>query len=383
MATSEARALPFFTDLHGLPLESGSIYIGQPGLDPIAYPVNVTSDADGIVVLAQPIRTTHGHAVSGGAQVHMFCPTPYSITIQDSAGRLVYSSLNEIDPTLATLGTASVQSAADLAALRARAGASTNQVWVTGFGMYIRVPTDSTTPESIPTVIVGNDGSRYFLSAQNVITQGATDNSNLAASTAFVTAFVKSATTSRSGAINRISGLSATYSVVQADGGTRFELTGPSFTATLPSAATVGNGWVVGFVRTGAGTYPIATVGGQSINDVNGFGLGSVALSNSFARITMRSDGSNWVAEDSLFNRAVQNGTGTGQVTTNNVKIGWNGTDSLLCDVDATPQGGILTSTIVTGTGIGSLRLQASTPTPGTWSSLGTTGSVSLWIRVS
>jgi hypothetical protein len=167
-ATSEARALPFFTDLYGQPLESGSIYIGKPGLDPVAYPVTVFSDADQTVALAQPIRTVHGRAVSAGAQVHMFCPAPYSITILDGAGRIIYASLNEVDPALIAIGNSGVQSAADLSTLRARSGSSTNQVWVPGFGMYGYVPTDNTSPESIPTIIVGNDGSRYYLDVQYV-----------------------------------------------------------------------------------------------------------------------------------------------------------------------------------------------------------------------
>jgi hypothetical protein len=167
-ATSEARALPFFTDLYGQPLESGSIYIGQPGLDPVAYPAVVTSDIAGSVVVAQPIRTTHGHAVSAGAQIHMYCQIPYSITVLDAAGRIIYASLNETDPVAVAVASSSVQSAADLATLRARSGSSTNQVWVNGYGMYVYVPTDTTSPESIPRVIVGNDGSRYYLSMQFV-----------------------------------------------------------------------------------------------------------------------------------------------------------------------------------------------------------------------
>jgi hypothetical protein len=161
--TSEARALPFFTDLFGAPLESGSIYIGQAGLDPVAYPAVVTSDLAGLVVLQQPIRTVHGRATSAGALVHMFCPIPYSILILDAAGRTVYASINETDPVVIAVGSSSVQSAADLAALRARSGASTNQVWVTGFGMYVFEPTDNISPENVPFVIVGNDGSRYHL----------------------------------------------------------------------------------------------------------------------------------------------------------------------------------------------------------------------------
>ncbi|TCK87370.1 hypothetical protein [Paraburkholderia sp. BL9I2N2] len=163
--TSEARALPFFTDLYGSPLESGSIYIGQGGLDPVAYPAVVTSDVAGSVVLQQPIRTVHGHATAAGALVHMFCAIPYSITILDSAGRVVYASLNETDPIALAIGSSSVQSAADLAELRSRSRSSTNQVWVTGFGMYVYVPTDTTSPESVPTIVVGNDGARYHLDA--------------------------------------------------------------------------------------------------------------------------------------------------------------------------------------------------------------------------
>lgn len=169
--TSEARALPFFTDLYGAPLESGSIYIGQGGLDPVAYPAIVTSDVAGSVVLQQPIRTVHGRATAAGALVHMFCPIPYSITILDSAGRVVYASLNETDPIFTSLNTSSVQSAGSIAELQSRSGAATNQVWVKDYGMYIADPSDQTTPQAIPSVIVGNDGMRYklglhFVSAQ-------------------------------------------------------------------------------------------------------------------------------------------------------------------------------------------------------------------------
>ncbi|MEI5996835.1 hypothetical protein H3V53_06355 [Paraburkholderia bengalensis] len=161
--TSEARALPFFSDLYGLPLESGYIWIGQPGLDPRAYPQTIYSDSSSETVLEQPVRTTHGRAVSGGAQVHMFCQIPYSIVVQDAQGRTVYAAMNEIDPIFTSLSTSSVQSASDLADLRARSGPSTNLVWVAAFGMYRNIPSDNTSPEQIPFVIVGNDGARYYL----------------------------------------------------------------------------------------------------------------------------------------------------------------------------------------------------------------------------
>lgn len=161
--TSEARALPFFTDLIGQPLSSGFIYIGQAGLDPLAYPAVVTADTAGAIVVAQPVRTTNGHATQAGALIHLFCPIPYSITILDSAGRVVYTSLNETDPVALSISASSVQSADSLTDLRSRDRNSTNQVWVTGYGMYVYDPTDTTSPEVIPLLIVGNDGARYAL----------------------------------------------------------------------------------------------------------------------------------------------------------------------------------------------------------------------------
>ncbi len=163
MSNSEARALPYFTDTLGRPLESGKIYIGQAGLDPIANPQTVYSDTANTIVLQQPIRTLHGHAVSGGAYVHLFCTTPYSITVMDSSGRVNYTSLNESDPNLTNTGTIAPQTADSLDDLRARSAAASNQVMVSGYGMYIQDATDTTSPESVPRIIVADDGTRYKL----------------------------------------------------------------------------------------------------------------------------------------------------------------------------------------------------------------------------
>jgi hypothetical protein len=96
----------------------------------------------------------------------MYTQVPYSITILDAAGRTVYSSLNEIDPTLSTFTKTTVQSAGSFAELRARSGASTNQVYVTGWGSYVYAASDNTSPEDIPFIIVGNDGSRYYKTSE-------------------------------------------------------------------------------------------------------------------------------------------------------------------------------------------------------------------------
>lgn len=166
--TSEARALPFFTDLLGQPLSSGFIYIGQAGLDPVAYPAVIHSDIAGTVVVAQPVRTTNGHAAAAGALIHLFVPIPYSITILDSAQRVVYASLQETDPVATAIGTSSVQSASSAADLQARTSGSLNQVWVQGSGLYVFAPLDNISPQNLPFVIVANDGGRYLLDTQYV-----------------------------------------------------------------------------------------------------------------------------------------------------------------------------------------------------------------------
>jgi hypothetical protein len=99
----------------------------------------------------------------------MYCPVPYSITVLDAAGRIVYASLSETDPSVAAVSTSTVQSVLSFDELRARDKNSTGLVWVNGWGMYAYVSTDTISPENIPLIIVGNDGGRYYLNVQNVL----------------------------------------------------------------------------------------------------------------------------------------------------------------------------------------------------------------------
>jgi hypothetical protein len=84
----------------------------------------------------------------------------------------------------------------------------------------------------------------------------------------------------------------ADYSIVNADQTKVFNCnpTGSSFTMTLPSAVTVGDGWRVTIGNTGtANQVNIATVSAQTID-----GQSSLALTTYLEDVTLVSDGANW-----------------------------------------------------------------------------------------
>ena len=82
--------LPQFLDLSGRPLEQGYLYFGQLHLNPETNPQTVYWDADFNTPAAQPIRTIGGVPSRFGAPAQIFIAAPFSITIRDSASRLVY-----------------------------------------------------------------------------------------------------------------------------------------------------------------------------------------------------------------------------------------------------------------------------------------------------
>lgn len=83
------------------PLEGGYIYIGEPGLDPETNPKGVFWDIARTISAAQPIRTIGGRPDRGGSPAAVYSDEDYSITVKNSAGELVYTSLynytNEIN----------------------------------------------------------------------------------------------------------------------------------------------------------------------------------------------------------------------------------------------------------------------------------------------
>lgn len=87
-----------FTDTAGKPLESGYIYVGTYGLNPETNPITIYSDVNLSVPLAQPLRTTGGIPTYLNSPTAIYTTGSYSITVKDSAGRLVFNRPN-VDST--------------------------------------------------------------------------------------------------------------------------------------------------------------------------------------------------------------------------------------------------------------------------------------------
>ena len=92
-ALSVSAPFPTFTDVDGDPLENGYVYIGQPNLDPVAFPVQAYWDATLTTPAAQPIRTSGGYPVRNGIPARVYVDGDYSIRVNNKNGSLVYSSL--------------------------------------------------------------------------------------------------------------------------------------------------------------------------------------------------------------------------------------------------------------------------------------------------
>jgi len=85
---------PQFTDLDGSPLNSGNVYIGTAGLNPVTNPVAVYWDSAGTIPASQPIRTLNGYFVRNGAAANVYAPFDYSMTVKNKRFELIYSTLS-------------------------------------------------------------------------------------------------------------------------------------------------------------------------------------------------------------------------------------------------------------------------------------------------
>lgn len=82
-----ANPFPLFLDLRGALLDAGKIYIGEPGKDPQANPVQVSFD-DALAV--QPLRTRGGFIVDAGRPAFAYVDADdYSIRVLDADDDLV------------------------------------------------------------------------------------------------------------------------------------------------------------------------------------------------------------------------------------------------------------------------------------------------------
>lgn len=92
-ALSIQPTYPIFTDIDGQPLESGYIWIGVAGFNPISNPASVYWDAAQTMPAAQPIRTLGGYPMNSGTPARLFVGSDYSIQVQNKNGSVIYTSL--------------------------------------------------------------------------------------------------------------------------------------------------------------------------------------------------------------------------------------------------------------------------------------------------
>jgi len=84
-------------DADGTPLNGGTVYIGQGGLDPESNPITVYFDTALTVPASQPLNTLNGYIENGGTPANIYIPnsvTSYSIRSKNSAGTTIFNALN-------------------------------------------------------------------------------------------------------------------------------------------------------------------------------------------------------------------------------------------------------------------------------------------------
>ena len=95
---SITQPFPYFTTAAGAPLEAGFIYIGDPGYEARSKPKASFWDAAATIptgtAAGGALRTTGGYPVYAGSAARVYVDGDYSITVLNSAGVLVYSTLS-------------------------------------------------------------------------------------------------------------------------------------------------------------------------------------------------------------------------------------------------------------------------------------------------
>ena len=160
----------FIAGLDGEALDAGSIYYGQPNMDPIANPKAVYFDSALIIPAPQPLRTVNGYIVRNGTPTFLFADGNYSILVLDKRGRQVYYV-----PDFMLIGnqtavtTAYNPVVANIAALRALDKLKSSNSFVNGYyaagdgggGHYYLDAADTTSADNGGTIIVATDGGRW------------------------------------------------------------------------------------------------------------------------------------------------------------------------------------------------------------------------------
>jgi len=89
--TAIANQFAIFTDIDGQPLESGYIWIGVVGQDPVSNPTNVYWDDQLSNLATQPIRTRGGYPLNGAAIGNLYVASDYSITVSNKNGSVLFT----------------------------------------------------------------------------------------------------------------------------------------------------------------------------------------------------------------------------------------------------------------------------------------------------
>lgn len=171
----EINPFDFFTDTHGDALDDGSVWIGQPNLDPRQYPAIAFYDKESVIPAPMPIRTSNGYIVRNGSPTFLYINGNYSVLVQDKDGRQVYyvpdflmiGNSSAVSPvTLYSTVSRTVDSIADMKSLDSSVYKFALCLGyyerdTKGGGNFYLDETDSTSPDNGGTVIVGNDGGRW------------------------------------------------------------------------------------------------------------------------------------------------------------------------------------------------------------------------------
>jgi hypothetical protein len=83
---------PIFTDLDGMPLDDGYLYIGAINQDPEQNPIQVFWDSNLTIPATQPIRTSNGYAYRNGTPALLYTAGEFSITIRNKREEFVLYS---------------------------------------------------------------------------------------------------------------------------------------------------------------------------------------------------------------------------------------------------------------------------------------------------
>lgn len=176
MAVNEIKP-PYITfkDVDGSPLESGYVYIGEPGLNAEANPKTVYWDEDKTTPASQPIRTFGGFPVYLGSPSRLFIDGDYSVVVKDRRSQLVQSALQSV-------ANLSDSNAAEYYPDRASAEAATVDenatVLVVQSPSWYTLEYSETVVSDLRTAITTNAGTRFWRPANVISPQHYAENTN-------------------------------------------------------------------------------------------------------------------------------------------------------------------------------------------------------------